>query len=49
MLFTEIIPEMFQAAVEGKIKIDTETAEIKDVESVWNTEIPAGKRLVLTI
>lgn len=49
MLFTEIIPEMFQTAVEGKIKIDTETAEIKDVESVWNTEIPAGKRLVLTI
>ncbi|MCT2563572.1 quinone oxidoreductase family protein [Chryseobacterium herbae] len=49
LLFTEIIPEMFQAAVDGKIKIDTQTAEIKDIESVWNTEIPAGKRLVLTI
>ncbi|PIF43867.1 NADPH:quinone reductase-like Zn-dependent oxidoreductase [Chryseobacterium sp. 52] len=49
LLFSEIIPEMFQAAVDGKIKIDTETAEIKDVEAVWNTEIPAGKRLVLII
>ncbi|KFF22546.1 zinc-binding alcohol dehydrogenase family protein [Chryseobacterium sp. JM1] len=49
LLFTEIIPEMFQAAVEGNIKIDTETADIRDVETVWNAEIPAGKRLVLTI
>ncbi|WP_223608324.1 zinc-binding alcohol dehydrogenase family protein [Chryseobacterium sp. OSA05B] len=49
LLFTEIIPEMFRAAVEDKIKIDMETAEIKDIESVWNTEIPTGKRLVLTI
>ncbi|SHG24195.1 zinc-binding alcohol dehydrogenase family protein [Chryseobacterium sp. OV279] len=49
LLFTEIIPEMFQAAVEGNIKIDTEKADIRDVETVWNAEIPAGKRLVLTI
>ncbi|HCA08921.1 zinc-binding alcohol dehydrogenase family protein [Chryseobacterium sp.] len=49
LLFTEIIPEMFQAAVEGNIKIDTETADIRDIETVWNAEIPAGKRLVLTI
>ncbi len=49
LLFTEIIPEMFQAAVAGNIKIDTQTADIKDVEALWNTEIPAGKRLVLTI
>ncbi|CEJ67815.1 Quinone oxidoreductase 1 [Chryseobacterium oranimense G311] len=49
LLFTEIIPEMFQAAVAGSIQIDTETADIKDVEAVWNAEIPAGKRLVLTI
>jgi len=49
LLFTEIIPEMFQATVAGSIQIDTETADIKDVEAVWNAEIPAGKRLVLTI
>lgn len=49
LLFTDIIPEMFQAAVEANIKIDTETADIRDVETVWNAEIPAGKRLVLTI
>jgi NADPH:quinone reductase-like Zn-dependent oxidoreductase len=49
LLFTEIIPEMFQAAVEGKITLETETVAIKDIESVWNVEIPAGKRLVITI
>lgn len=49
LLFTEIIPEMFQAAIEGKMRIDMETVEIKDIESVWNAEISAGKRLVITI
>lgn len=49
LLFTEIIPEMFQAAGEGKISIDTEKVSIKEIESVWETEIPAGKRLVITI
>lgn len=49
LLFSEIIPEMFQAAADGKIKIDTETAEIKDIETVWNKEIPGGKRLVIII
>ncbi len=49
LLFSEIIPEMFRAAADGKIKIDTETAEIKDIETVWNKEIPGGKRLVITI
>lgn len=49
LLFTEIIPEMFQAAGEGKISIDTEKVSIKEIESVWETEMPAGKRLVITI
>jgi NADPH:quinone reductase-like Zn-dependent oxidoreductase len=49
LLFSEIIPEMFQAAAEGRMTIDTETAEIKDIEAVWNKEIPGGKRLVITI
>lgn len=49
LLFTEIIPGMFQAAVEGKITIETEIVAINEIESVWNAEIPAGKRLVITI
>ncbi|MFP3832499.1 quinone oxidoreductase family protein [Chryseobacterium sp. SIMBA_028] len=49
LLFSEIIPEMFQAAVDGKIKIETEEADIKNIETVWNGEIQTGKRLVIRI
>ncbi|MBV8327140.1 zinc-binding alcohol dehydrogenase family protein [Chryseobacterium sp.] len=48
-LFSEIIPEMFQAAAAGKIKIETEEADIENIEAVWNAEIPSGKRLVIRI
>ncbi|RXM62731.1 zinc-binding alcohol dehydrogenase family protein [Chryseobacterium sp. CH1] len=49
LLFSEIIPEMFQAAVEGKIKIETENVDIKNIEAAWNAEIQTGKRLVVRI
>lgn len=49
LLFSEIIPEMFQAAVEGKIKIETENMDIKNIEKAWNAEIQTGKRLVVRI
>lgn len=49
LLITEILPEMFQLAADNKLKIDTEIAEIKDVEALWNAEIPGGKRLVIMI
>ncbi|BAP29633.1 alcohol dehydrogenase [Chryseobacterium sp. StRB126] len=49
LLFSEIIPEMFQAAVEGKIKIETENVDIKNIEAVWNAETQTGKRLVVRI
>lgn len=49
LLFSEIIPEMYQAAVEGKIKMETEVVDIENIEAVWNTEIQSGKRLVIRI
>ncbi|MBB6332628.1 NADPH:quinone reductase-like Zn-dependent oxidoreductase [Chryseobacterium sediminis] len=49
LLFSEIIPEMYQAAVEGKIKMETEEVDIKNIEAVWNAEIQSGKRLVIRI
>ncbi|WP_300691798.1 zinc-binding alcohol dehydrogenase family protein [Chryseobacterium sp.] len=49
LLFSEIIPEMFQAAADGKIKIETKEVDIKEIESAWNAEIPGGKRLVVRI
>lgn len=49
LLFSEIIPEMFQAAAEGKIKIETENVDIKNITAAWNSEIQTGKRLVIKI
>lgn len=49
LLFSEIIPEMFQAAVEGKIKMETYEVDIKNIEAVWNAEIQSGERLVIRI
>ncbi len=46
-LMTEIIPKLIQLAVEGKIKVDTETAPLRDVEKVWGRSDLHGKRLVL--
>ena len=49
LLFLEIIPEMFQAAVDGKIKMETQEVDIKNIEAAWNGEIQSGKRLVIKI
>ncbi len=48
-LFTEILPEMFQLAAEGKLIIETIEVKLKDIADLWNLEIPGGKRLVVTI
>lgn len=45
----EILPEMLQLAADGKLKIETVTAPLKDVETAWNEHIPAGKRLVIVM
>lgn len=49
LLFSEIIPEMFQAAVDRKIKMETQDVDIKNIETIWNAEIQSGKRLVIRI
>jgi len=40
---------MLQLAADGKLKIDTETANLSDIETVWHKEIPGGKRLVIIV
>lgn len=40
---------MFQAAADGKIKIETENVDIENIEAAWNAEIQTGKRLVVRI
>jgi NADPH:quinone reductase-like Zn-dependent oxidoreductase len=44
---TEVLPEMFQLVAEGKLHIETEIADLKDIETVWHKSIDAGKRLVI--
>jgi NADPH:quinone reductase-like Zn-dependent oxidoreductase len=45
----EVLPEMLQLAAEGKLKIETVTAPLKDIETAWKSHVPAGKRLVIVM
>ncbi|KAF0974145.1 hypothetical protein FDP41_006755 [Naegleria fowleri] len=47
--YEKVLPEMFKLAGQGIIKVETEVADLKDVESVWNKEFDSGKRLVIRI
>ncbi|MFH6991361.1 zinc-binding alcohol dehydrogenase family protein [Flavobacterium sp. FlaQc-48] len=49
LLFLEILPEMFLLAAQNKLKVNIETVGLVDIEEMWNTEVPDGKRLVVTI
>lgn len=45
----EVLPRVFKLAAEGKLKMDIEISELKDVETVWlQTEKP-GNRMVIKI
>jgi NADPH:quinone reductase-like Zn-dependent oxidoreductase len=46
---TEILSEMFQLAAEGKLSIDTESAPLSEIETIWNNKSTPGKRLVVCI
>jgi len=49
LLMSEILPEMFQLAADGRLKVETVTVALKDIESAWNRDIEGGKRLVVLI
>jgi NADPH:quinone reductase-like Zn-dependent oxidoreductase len=46
---TEILPEMFQLAADGHLKIETHVEPLENIEVAWNMDIAAGKRLVIAI
>jgi NADPH:quinone reductase-like Zn-dependent oxidoreductase len=48
-LFTEILPEMFQLAADGKLKVETIEVKLKDITDLWKLNVPDGRRLVVTI
>ena len=49
MLIAEILPEMFQLAADGKLKIETVSIKLEDIEKAWDMDVEGGKRLVVLI
>jgi len=48
-LFTNILPEMFQLAAEGKLTVKTTEVALRDIADIWAMDVPGGERLVVTI
>ena len=48
-LISEILPEMFRLLAENKLKVDTISMSLKDIEKLWEMEVSDGKRLVVTM
>jgi NADPH:quinone reductase-like Zn-dependent oxidoreductase len=48
-LFTDLLPEAFQLAAKGKLKVDTVNVALKDIAGLWHLTVPDGRRLVVTI
>jgi len=48
-LFAEILPEMFHLAANKKLKVDTISVDLQDIERLWDMAVPDGKRLVVMI
>lgn len=47
--YTEILPEVFELAKQGKLKIKTELAPLSDIGKVWEKEPDSGVRLVISV
>lgn len=45
----EELPQIYRLTAEGKIKIDLEITELKDVEAVWSKKENPGSRIVIKI
>jgi NADPH:quinone reductase-like Zn-dependent oxidoreductase len=48
-LFRSIVPKMLKRAANNQLKVDIVSVSLKDIERLWDMEIPDGKRLVITI
>lgn len=49
ILLSEILPEMFQLAADGKLTVETVDVELRDIEHLWEAPVPDGKRMVVRI
>ena len=48
-LFSEILPEMFHLAAQGKLKVETIQVKLENIAELWNLDVPGRQRLVVTI
>ncbi|OKS89639.1 quinone oxidoreductase family protein [Mucilaginibacter polytrichastri] len=48
-LFTDILPEMFELAADGKLVVETIKVKLESIADLWDLEVPDGQRLVVTI
>ncbi len=49
ILLSEILPEMFQLAADGKLIVGTAGVALSEIEKLWELEVPDGKRLVVRV
>lgn len=48
-LFAEILPELFQLAADGRLRVDTMPVAVSEIGRLWEMEVPDGRRLVVTL
>lgn len=48
-LLKNIIPEMFQLAATGKLKVKTTAVKMDNIAALWDVAVTGGQRLVVTI
>ena len=48
-LFTDILPEMFQLAADGRLKVGVLEVALPDIATLWDMDVPDGKRFVVRI
>ena len=49
MLLGEILPEMFQLAAGGRLKVVTVQVRIGDIGKLWERNVTDGRRVVVEI
>ena len=48
-LLRDILPEMFQLAASGKLKVKTTAIKMENIAGLWDVAVTGGQRLVVTI
>ena len=48
-LFAEILPEMFQLAADGILRVETVEVKLADITKVWDMDVRDGQRVVVMI